>query len=256
MGAAIWIDLLATTGAGLGAGAINALAGGGTLLSFPVLLALGLPAVTANVTNTVALCPGYLGGAWAQRHDLRPQRRSIAVLVPVCALGGTAGAVLLVLTPEDAFRAVAPWLILAACALLAVQEPLRRRLAARGHGNPQTAGREIGAGVAVAPAAVYGGFFGAGLGVMLMAVLGVVLDEDLPAVNAVKLVLSLVINVVAAVFFVLRADVAWAYAAVLAPASLVGGHLAGRLVGRIRPALLRVIVIGFGVAVAAGLFLA
>lgn len=256
MGADTWLDLLATGAAGFGAGAINALAGGGTLVSFPVLLALGLPAVTANVTNTVALCPGYVGGAWAQRHDLRPQWRSVAILAPVCALGGVGGAALLLVTPEDAFRAAAPWLILAACALLALQEPLRRRLSARGHLDPQSAEREIGAGAAVLPAAVYGGFFGAGLGVMLMAVLGVVLDEDLPAVNAVKLVLSLVINAVAALFFVFRADVAWVYALVLAPASLVGGHLAGRLVGRIRPAILRVIVIAFGVAVAASLFLA
>lgn len=250
------MDLLATGGAGLGAGAINALAGGGTLVSFPVLLALGVPAVTANVTNTVALCPGYLGGAWAQRHDLRSQRRSVAVLVPVCVLGGIGGAALLLLTAEDAFRAAAPWLILAACALLAVQEPLRRYLAARGHLDPQSGRREIGASVAILPAAVYGGYFGAGLGVMLMAVLGVVLDEELPSVNAVKLVLSLVVNAVAAVFFVFRGDVAWAYALVLAPASLVGGHVAGRLVGRIRPSVLRGLVIAFGVAVAASLILA
>lgn len=255
---ATWLDLLAAAGAGLAAGAINTLAGGGTLVSFPVLLALGVPAVTANVTNTVALSPGYLGGAWAQRHHLRRQRAGIVVLVPVCAAGGLLGGVVLLLTPEGAFRAVVPWLILAACALLVVQEPLRGRLARRrartgSSGGPGT-GREVAAGAAVLPAAVYGGFFGAGLGVMLMAVLGIVLDEDLPAVNSVKIVLSLVINLVAAVFFVFRAEVAWAYVAAIAPASLVGGHLAGLVVGRISAPALRAMVVVFGVAVSIRLF--
>ncbi|MBX7160961.1 MAG: sulfite exporter TauE/SafE family protein [Acidimicrobiia bacterium] len=254
------LDLLAAAGAGLAAGAINTIAGGGTLVSFPVLLALGVPAVTANVTNTVALCPGYLGGAWAQRHHVQRQRASVFVLVPVCAAGGLLGGVVLLLTPEGAFRAVVPWLILAACALLVVQEPLRRRLArrrARTAASPGPGpGREAAAGAAVLPAAVYGGFFGAGLGVMLMAVLGIVLDDELPAVNAVKSILSLVINVVAALLFVLRADVAWAYAAVLAPASLVGGHLAGHLVDRISAPVLRVVVIAFGVAVSVRMFTA
>lgn len=248
------LDLGVAAGAGFLAGGINTLAGGGTLVSFPVLLALGVPPVTANVTSTVGLCPGYLGGAWAQRRDLRRQRRSVVVLAPVCAVGGLAGAAVLLLTSNDTFRAVAPWLILAACALLLAQEPLRRTIAARRvHAGPSRA-RDAAAGAAVLPAAVYGGFFGAGVGVMLMAVLGVVLDEDLPEVNAVKVTLSLVINVVAAVFFVFRADVAWAYAAVIAPASLVGGHVAGRLVGRISAATLRVVVVVFGIAVSIRLF--
>lgn len=248
------LDLGVAAGAGFLAGGINTLAGGGTLVSFPVLLALGVPPVTANVTNTVGLCPGYLGGAWAQRRDLRRQCRSVVVLAPVCAVGGLAGAVVLLLTSNETFRAVAPWLILAACALLLAQEPLRRRIAARRvHAGP-TGARDVAAGAAVLPAAVYGGFFGAGVGVMLMAVLGVVLDEDLPEVNAVKVTLSLVINVVAAVFFVFRADVAWGYAAVIAPASLVGGHVAGLVVGRIREGALRVVVVVFGVAVSVRLF--
>lgn len=251
--ASVW-DLLAAAAAGLAAGGINSLAGGGTLVSFPVLLALGLPPVTANVTNTVGLCPGYLGGAWAQRRDLERQWRSVVVLAPVCAAGGLAGALLLLLTSNDSFRAIAPWLILASCTLLLVQEPLRRSIASRRTHTGPTVGRDVAAGAAVLPAAVYGGFFGGAVGVMLMAVLGVVLDEDLPEVNAVKVTLSLVINVVAAVFFVFRADVAWAYVAVIAPASLVGGHLAGRFVGRIRPQRLRTVVVVFGVLVAARLF--
>lgn len=254
MSQATWIHLISAAGAGFVAGGINTLAGGGTLVTFPVLLALGIPAVTANVTNTVALCPGYVGGAWAQRRDLERQRRTVLVLASVCAVGGLIGAVVLLLTPDATFRAIAPWLILGACALLLVQEPLRRRLAARRLHTGGTTGRDAAAGVAVVPAAVYGGFFGAGVGVMIMAVLGIVLDEDLPAVNSVKIVLSLVINLVAAVFFVFRAEVAWAYVAAIAPASLVGGHLAGLVVGRISAPALRAMVVVFGVAVSIRLF--
>jgi len=250
----IVLNLAAAALAGLAAGAINTLAGGGTLVSFPVLLALGVAPVSANVTNTVALCPGYFGGAWAQRDDLRPRRRELVVLGSVSAAGGLLGGIILVSVSNEAFRWVAPWLILGACGLLLVQEPLRRRLAARRLGGHPGPARDAGAAAAVFPAAVYGGFFGAGLGVMLMAVLGIVLDEELPAVNAIKVALSLVVNVVAAAFFLFSGKIEWVYVAVLAPASLAGGHMAGRYVSRIKPTVLRLVVVAFGVAVSIRLF--
>lgn len=245
------LEVLVAGGAGFAAGLINALAGGGTLVSFPALLALGVPAVQANVTNTVALVPGYLGGAYAQRRDLLSYMSELKAMVVVSAVGGLAGSILLVNSPERLFRTMVPFLILAACILLGFQEPLkavlaRRRLERGGQVEP---GR-VALLAPVLPAAVYGGYFGAGLGIMLLAILGMALDDPLPRVNALKSMLSLVINLVAATFFAFSGRVDWAFAGVMAVTSLAGGSFGGRIAGRLKPSVMRTLVIAFGVLVA------
>lgn len=242
------LQLVAAGAAALVAGGINAVAGGGTLVSFPVLIGLGVPSVNANVTNTVALCPGYFGGAFAQRSALDDQRRRVRRLLPASGLGGLVGSILLVITSDAVFRNLVPLLILTACALLGFQDAIKRRVFAdRSHAHTD-APPILMFGVFLS--AVYGGYFGAGLGIMLLAVLGLLLDEQLPKLNALKTLLSFTINIVAAAFFVFSGKVEWVYAAVMAPASLVGGHLGGTLVGKLDAKVLRAIVLTFGVAVA------
>ena len=242
---------LGAGGAALAAGVINAVAGGGTLVSFPVLVALGVPSVSANITNTVSLCPGYLGGAYAQRSDLRENADRLRPMAAVAAVGGLAGSVLLVISPERLFRNLVPFLILGACALFAAQPWLKTLR--RNAEDLQTNRVVLYASLLVC--AVYGGYFGAGLGIMLLAVLGLALPDPLVRLNAYKQALSLVINVLAAVFFVFSGKVQWQYAAVMAVGSLIGGNLGGRLVGVLKPIALRVAVIVFGVAAAIRFFL-
>jgi uncharacterized membrane protein YfcA len=241
-GAGVGLLVVAAVAAGL----VNAVAGGGTLISFPALVAVGLPAVTANITNTVALCPGYFGGALAQRDALRARATLVRQLLPVGALGGLFGAVLLLVTSDAVFERLIPFLIFAACALLAAQTRINRYVAARhgGRGVP----KPVLLGT-VFVASTYGGYFGAGLGIILLAALGVLLDDDLRVVNALKQVLALVVNTTAAVFFALSGRVAWWAAAIMAVGALVGGNLGGRLVGKLSPELLRAIVVVIGVSV-------
>jgi uncharacterized membrane protein YfcA len=237
--------------AAVGAGAVNALAGGGTLITFPVLTAVGVPAVAANVTNTVALCPGYFGATMAQAEDLRGQRSRLWFLVPAGALGGIVGGVLLLNTGERLFRALVPFLILLASGLLAVQEPVRAWLTRRAAQSASKPRSERWAALPAGLAAIYGGYFGAGLSVIVLAVLGLLLDDSLTRLNALKQAIALSINVAAAVLFVFSGQVVWSAALVMAVGALVGGALGGRLAGRIRPATLRsiVVVIGVGVSV-------
>ena len=225
------LHLVAAGAAAAIAGGINAVAGGGTLVSFPVLIGLGVPSVHANVTNTVALSPGYFGGAYAQRASLEEQRTRVRRLLPAAGAGGLVGSVLLVVTSDAVFRDMVPVLILVACALLGFQDLIKRRVfAERASAGPDSSPMLA---VAVFLAAVYGGYFGAGLGIMLLAVLGLLLDDQLPKLNALKTLLSFTINIVAALFFVFSGKVEWAYAAVMAPCSLVGGHLGGTVAGRL-----------------------
>ncbi len=229
------------------AGAVNALAGGGTLITFPVLLGVGLPAVAANVTNTVALCPGYLGATLAQRRELAGQRARMWLVIPAGAVGGLAGGVLLLATTERTFRELVPFLILLASFLLAVQEPVKAALARRGaHAAARSA---AWVGLPVALAAVYGGYFGAGLSVIVLAVLALLLDDSLTRLNALKQSVSLAVNVAAALFFLFSGRVVWSAAAVMAVGALLGGAAGGRLAGRIRPSTLRWTVVAIGVVV-------
>ncbi|MDB4956528.1 MAG: putative permease [Myxococcales bacterium] len=232
----------------LAAGVVNAIAGGGSLLSFPVLLAVGLPAVTASLTNTVAMCPGYLGATLAQRRDLVGQGRRVVGVLPAGAIGGVAGALLLLTTGERAFDVTVPFLLLFAAALLGMQDRLRKLFVGGTPGAPRS---ETWAIVPVALAAVYGGYFGAGLGVIVLAALAVVLDDSLIRINALKQSVSLVVNVSAALIFVFAGRVDWSVALVMAFASLAGGALGGAIASRVSASLLRwsVIVVGVGVSV-------
>lgn len=236
--------------AAIAAGAVNAIAGGGTLITFPMLTAVGVPAVAANVTNTVALCPGYLGATMAQAKDLRGQRRRVWLLVPAGVIGGLIGGIALLNTGERVFRALVPFLILLAAGLLAVQDPIRRWVVQRAAKTGTAASSETWTALPVALAAVYGGYFGAGLSVIVLAVLGLVLDDSLTRLNALKQSISFSVNVAAAIFFLFSGQVLWSAALVMAVGALVGGVLGGRLAGRIKPAVLRRVVVTIGVIVA------
>ena len=245
--------VLLLAAAGFAAGAVNAVAGGGSLISFPALLAAGYPSVPANVTNTVALWPGYAGSVAGSRPELAGQRLRVQALGVTSVAGAVLGAVLLLRTSAEAFRAVVPFLILLACLLLAVQP----RLAALVRRLPGS-DREHRHGVlhvAALLAAVYGAYFGAGLGVLLLGVLGTFLPDALARVNALKNVLSLVVNTVALVAFALFGPVRWGAALVVAVTSLAGGFLGARLARRIPAALLRALVVAYGVVVAVVLLL-
>lgn len=244
------LELLVVALAAVAAGAVNALAGGGTLITFPVLTMLGLPALAANITNTVALCPGHIGATLAQRENLRGQGARLRAILPASAVGGLLGGVLLLMTGEKTFREVVPFLLLTASALLALQDRVRAWLLARAERLGHTGGHEGLAPVAVGVAAVYGGYFGAGLGVVLLAAMGAVIDDTLPRLNAMKTLISLVVNVAAAVFFLFSDQVVWSAAAVMAVGALAGGALGGHLVTRVNATALRRVIIAIGVVLA------
>ncbi len=228
-------------------GAVNALAGGGTLITFPTLTALGVPAVAANITNTVALCPGYLGGTFAQLGDLRGRRR-LWPLALVSVIGGIAGAILLLLTGEQTFRRLVPFLILFASGLLGVQDTVRSWLARRSGQTGETENEAFSI-ISVGIASIYGGYFGAGLGVITLAVLGLALHDTLTRLNAVKQFIAFFANIAAAAFFLFSGKVVWPAALVMMAGALIGGSLGGRMAGRIRPAVLRLIVVTAGVII-------
>ena len=245
--------LLLVGAAALVAGAINALAGGGTLITFPMLIAVGIPPVVANVTNSVALCPGYIGGTLAQWRDFRGQQRRVWLLVPAGVMGGVVGGLLLLNTEERIFTTVVPYLILLASGLLALQGPIKRWLIRRDLHST----REASAIFTFAPvglSAVYGGYFGAGLGVIMLATLGITQDDTLTRLNALKQLLSLAINLAAAIYFAFAGPVLWPVAGVMAIGALLGGVIGGRLASRINPTTLRYCVVVVGVIVA-GYFL-
>ncbi|MEN9726687.1 MAG: hypothetical protein RL434_1053 [Pseudomonadota bacterium] len=245
----VWVALAA-----LAAGLVNALAGGGTLLSFPALVAVGVPPIVANVTNSVALCPGYLGGVLAQARDLRGQGRRLLLLVPAGAAGGVAGGLVLLSTGERLFEALVPFLILFATLILALQVPLRHWVSKRlqrGAGKDD----ENWAVLPIMLSAVYGGYFGAGLGMVMLAALGVTLNDTLTRINAIKQVLSLSINLAAVLYFVIAAEVRWSMAAVMAVAALIGGMAGGYLASRIRQSSLRSLMVIAGCVLSGYYFL-
>lgn len=235
--------------AAIAAGMINALAGGGTLITFPVLMAIGLPAISANVTNTVALCPGYLGGTLAQSNDLKDQKKRLWVVLPAGILGGLVGGILLLKTGEKLFTDLVPFLILLASSLLAIQNPVRKWLTQRQEEGKARTGSGSWTFLPIFLAAIYGGYFGAGLSVIILAVLGLILNDSLTRLNALKQGIAFVTNVAAALFFVFSGKVDWIVAIVMAVGALLGGALGGKLASRIKPATLRwvVVLIGFTV---------
>jgi uncharacterized protein len=238
--------------AGFAAGAINAAAGGGSLVTFPALIAVGYPPLVANVTNNLAVSPGYATGAWGYRGELRGQRGRIAPLVAVSAFGSIVGVGLILVSSQSAFEGIVPFLVLAACALLAAQPALGRRIGDRtGEGGRPGVGALVGQTLA----AVYGGYFGAALGVAVLALLGTFFDDTLQRLNALKALLQLVIGGTAALGFALLTPVAWGAVAIVGPASLAGGWVGARLAKRVSDRLLRGGIVAYGVIAAVWLFL-
>jgi uncharacterized protein len=237
--------------AGLAAGTVNAIAGGGSLITFPALLAVGLPPKPANFTNSVAVCPGYLASVYGSRTDLAElahgRRRSVYLLLPTTAAGTLVGCLLLKATPAGAFEAIVPFLVIGAAAVLAFQQRLRSVV-----GHPAEMSdrrRTISLHAMVGLGSVYGGYFGAALGVMLVAGLGLVLDETMARVTALKNIVSAVVGVVTVLVFALIGQVDWAAVGVVAPATLVGGYVGARVARRLPGAVLRAIIVTFGLAV-------
>jgi hypothetical protein len=236
--------------AGGGAGAVNAVAGGGSLLSFPALLAVGYAPVTANVTNSISVLPGYAGGSLAYRNELRGQRERVLRLGVTAAAGGAAGAIVLLTTPSSAFDAIVPFLVAGSSLLLLIQPRLERRLGSRA----DETGRGGAAHVAQFVAGVYGGYFGAGLGIILLAVHGLLVGGDLQRLNALKGILSLLVGLAAGVVFVIAGPIAWGAAALVAVAAFAGGHLGVGLARRLSVDALRWGVAAVGITAAVILF--
>jgi uncharacterized membrane protein YfcA len=273
---------LGIAGAGLAAGAVNTVVGSGTLITFPTLLAFGYSPLVANVSNTIGLVPGSLSGVQAYRRELAgpDQKSRLLRLSGFSASGAVLGSALLLLFPGSAFRRVVPWLILLACALVVVQPWARRKLGSGGpgpggsggpgpgrpassiEGGPgklaaQSVGQAVrfdrrgGTLVAVAFATgVYGGYFGAAQGVILISVLTIFIADHLQRLNALKNVLALLANFVAGVIFAFSGHVSWAAAGVVAAGATVGGQVGGRLGRRLPPQLLRLVIVLVGTAVA------
>ena len=237
--------------AAFAAGIINALAGGGTLISFPTLIAIGIPELAANITNTVALCPGYLGGLIAQKEDLMGQKRRLWLLLPIGIIGGITGAVLLIFISDQVFRVLVPFLILFASLLLAVEIQVKEWVKRHSRGGGTDKDGINKAALPVGLTAVYGGYFGAGQSIIVLSVLGLFLDDTITRLNALKQGITLCSNVAAAVFLLFSGMVIWPVALVMAVGALAGGAAGGKFAGRINPTLLRwtVVIIGFVVGI-------
>jgi uncharacterized protein len=240
------LEALAVFVAGMAAGTINAVVGSGTLITFPVLLAVGYAPVTANVSNTVGLVPGSVAGSIGYRRELAGQGRRAARLSVASVLGGITGALLLLELPASAFEAIVPAFIGIALVLIVAQPWLSKRLAARrrpesDHGGPLAVAGTYGAGV-------YGGYFGAAQGILLISILGVLLPDDLQRLNALKNVLTGLVNFVAGVVFIFVADIAWKATLLIAAGSLIGGWLGARYGRRLPPAVLRAVIVVVGTA--------
>ncbi|GIE76177.1 UPF0721 transmembrane protein [Actinoplanes philippinensis] len=244
-------EILLLVVAGVAAGAINAIAGGGSLITFPSLIAIGLPSVDANVTNSVSVFPGYLSSVAGSRADLAGQGRRVRATIPAAVTGSAAGCALLLLTPARAFELVVPFLVLGAAATLAFQARLRALVGHPRSMSPRRAAVTLQCVVFVG--AIYGGYFGAALGVMYVAALALILDEPLKRINALKNVLSATVGLVTLLVFAAFARVDWAAVATLAPATIVGGYAGARLARRLPQRVLKYLIVTFGATV--GLFL-
>jgi len=244
-----WYQFILAGFAAVGGGFVNALAGGGTLITFPTLISVGLPSIAANMTNTVALLPGYLGGTLAQRKDMQGQIKRLLLFIPAGAVGGFIGAWLLKISTEKLFSDLVPYLILAASLLLAIQDPVKAWLVKRAQSAGRKSSSDAWAVLPVGCAAIYGGYFGAGLSVIILAILGLVVDDNLTRLNAIKQVISFSANLTAAVLFAFSGLVDWPVALVMAIGALMGGAMGGRLASRIKPSSLRWLVVTIGIIV-------
>jgi uncharacterized protein len=240
-------EIVAILLAGVGAGTINAVVGSGTLITFPTLLAFGVPPVTANVSNTIGLVPGSLSGAYGYRRELAGQRSRVIRLASASAIGGVLGAVLLLVLPEDAFAAIVPVLIVLGLVLVVLQPRISAAVARRHErlgGLP-----ELGAWWVwplVLLTGVYGGYFGAAQGVLLMAVLGIGVQETLQRLNGVKNILAAIVNAISGLIFALVADVDWTIVLLIGIGSVIGGQLGATVGRRLPPLGLRIAIVCVG----------
>ena len=248
------LEMVAVIAAGMGAGAINAVVGSGSLISFPTLLAVGYSPVTANVSNNIGLVPGSLSGIFGYRRELEGQASRVRKLAIGSIVGSLVGAGLLLALPASVFDRVVPFFVLGASLLMVVQPRVSRWVSERR--NEDAPDVHVVAVLATFVAGVYGGYFGAAQGIILLAVLGIMVPDDIHRSNAVKNVLAGLVNSVAAAYFIAFADVAWEAVALVAVGAVVGGALGARYGRRIPPVALRRLVIAIGLIVAAKLFLA
>ena len=243
--------------AGIAAGIINVVAGAGTLITFPTLLALGIPPITANVSNTVGLVPGSIAGAYGYRRELKSQWRPVAWMAVFSAVGGVIGGLLLLILPEEAFSAIVPFLLLLAALLSAIQPRVARyvrRKAPEGTGadtRPITFGLVLG----ILGTGVYGGYFGAAQGVVLLALLGILWSTDMHRANGAKNVLAGMANLVSAIIFISSGTVDWVIALLIGVGSAFGGWLGARIGRRLSAPVLRAILVIVALTAAVVLFL-
>jgi uncharacterized membrane protein YfcA len=249
------VEALAIFGAGLAAGTINTVVGSGTLITFPTLLGFGFPPVLANVTNNVGLVPGVLSGIHGYRKELTGQRPRLLRLGSASLAGGLLGAILLLVLPQSAFKDIVPALIVLALVMVIVQPWLSKKVAARqkAKAGPQDEEAEIAVGgpvlwVLVFLMGIYGGYFGAAQGILLLGLLGITFTDNLQRVNAAKNVLACVVNAVAAVVFIAATHIDWAAAGLIAAGSVIGGQVGARVGRRLPPWGLRAVIVCVGVA--------
>jgi len=247
------LDALAIFAAGLAAGTINVIVGSGSLITFPTLLALGYPPVLANVSNNVGLVPGNISATFAYRRQLVGQRRRLVQLGSASLAGGLIGAILLLALPHSVFKAAVPALIALASVLMILQPRMSARLE-RGGNRRAHGGVALMAGVLLT--GVYGGYFGAAQGVVLIALLAIFIDDDLQRLNGTKNALALIVNAVAGLLFVATTDVSWSVAGLIAAGSIIGGQVGGRIGRRLPPPVLRWTIVTVGLAVAVALAVA
>jgi uncharacterized membrane protein YfcA len=240
------LHAVAVLAAGIAAGTINTVVGSGTLFTFPVLLGFGYPPVVANVSNTVGLVPAGVAGAIGYRRELAGQRTRSVTLAVASVSGGIAGAALLLSLPAAAFKAIVPAFIAVALLLIIFQRRLSALLAARRIARGDRPGNATIFGVFVG--GIYGGYFGAAQGILVLSILTLGLEDELQRLNALKIVLTLLVNLVSGVVFVLVAHVAWGAAGLIAAGSLVGGVLGARVGRRLSPTVLRGVIIVVGIA--------
>ncbi|MGF0176491.1 sulfite exporter TauE/SafE family protein [Streptomyces sp. Marseille-Q5077] len=241
-------ELLAILGAGMAAGAVNAVVGSGTLISFPVLLATGLPPVTATVSNALGLIPGSISGAIGYREELRGQRRRLLKWGAGAVLGGLSGAALLLALPASAFERIVPVLVGLALVLVILQPLISGKLSSRRARKGKTPRPDGGPLllVGLTLASVYGGYFAAAQGIIYVALMGMLLDDSLQRLTGAKNVLVAVVNSVAALFFLVAAEFDWTAVGLLAIGSAAGGLLGARTGRRLRPAVLRAFIVVVG----------
>ena len=232
---------------------MNSVAGGGTLVSFPVLVWVGLPSIIANATSTVAIWPGSLGSVWGYRQNVQALPRSTYALIVPSLLGGIIGAVLLEMTPTDVFDRLIPFLIVFATLLFMLQEPVQRLIKTTGKAHAGSRSWLVGALLFQLAVSLYGGYFGAGIGILMLAAFGIMGFTDIHQMNGLKNFLAMCVNGVAAAYFIWRGMVVWPHALVMAIGAVAGGVWSAGAARRIGPTAVRRIVIGIGFTMAISL---